>query len=405
MSAVHDKESIEVEVRKYFPTASEVVVSDITGTAGGLSSQIFRAVLGSNDPSTIIVKTTKNAESSATGGLVREADFYISLARIVDPDASFIPRCYFASSDAASGVKIMALEDLCSPKFEGVQSGYFFGSNSILNWGKDLAALTSKYPTVRERDVVLQSGVLAAKLHAAFWQDEALLSKPFLRAAGWVRGVAQDEPSFQGIAGWAVNAWKAFTKKQEAEPTVKIDPLVAAFVTRSIEQISYENYRKMWRVEASDMSSEESAIPWTLVHGDYHPANFILAHDKDGKLPFALYLVDWEAVGVGSGPQELGQYMISHSTAAERQANEEDLLKVYHETLNAELARLGKKCHISLDFVRKEYVVGGLARWAWLLPVCCQLCPPAGAQYFHDQVLHFLQDHNIDPSTSPMLRP
>eukprot|EP00287_Rhodomonas_sp_CCMP768_P024463 CAMPEP_0202849904 /NCGR_PEP_ID=MMETSP1389-20130828/82150_1 /ASSEMBLY_ACC=CAM_ASM_000865 /TAXON_ID=302021 /ORGANISM="Rhodomonas sp., Strain CCMP768" /LENGTH=51 /DNA_ID=CAMNT_0049528015 /DNA_START=1 /DNA_END=152 /DNA_ORIENTATION=- len=33
----------------------------------------------------------------------------------------------------------------------------------------------------------------------------------------------------------------------------------------------------------------------------------------------SLKLIDWEMVGVGSGPQDLAQYMISHATPALRQ--------------------------------------------------------------------------------------
>ena len=40
---------------------------------------------------------------------------------------------------------------------------------------------------------------------------------------------------------------------------------------------------------------------WTLVHGDFHPANVMW---RDG----AMILIDFELVGVGSGAQDLGQF-------------------------------------------------------------------------------------------------
>ncbi len=188
----------------------------------------------------------------------------------------------------------------------------------------------------------------------------------------------------------------------------------------------------MWKRSASLEAKEapdddDGCIPWTLVHGDYHPANFMVTHPKKNNnnnnsmnnntaeegSSFALFLVDWEAVGVGSGPQELGQYMISHSTAAARRAVEDEMLSVYHLTLLSELQRHHRTTAgaaastptVTLEQIRREYIYGGLARWAWLMPVCFEVCPPAASQYFHDQVLSFLVDHGVDPAAVPMLRP
>jgi len=38
---------------------------------------------------------------------------------------------------------------------------------------------------------------------------------------------------------------------------------------------------------------------WTLVHGDYHPANQLIDPEKEDARVTSL---DWEMVGLGSGP-------------------------------------------------------------------------------------------------------
>jgi hypothetical protein len=447
---IHDEASVAAEVTRRFSTATSVAAADITGSAGGFSAKIFRVTVtyadaGDEDaqrPTSMIVKTTKEAATSKASGIAREADFYASLARVVDPACAFIPHCYFAAKDAATGIKIVALEDLATPDRQGVQSGYFFGPNSVINWGKDLAALTANFPQVGERAVALRATADAATLHAAFWMDPALLASSsssdatgpstasFLRASGWVQGLPADKAAFDSTSGWAVGAWKRTLERVQNEmdaaaraggpaPTLTLDPRIVTFMETSIQALGYEAYKNMWQTNAG-----AGGIPWTLVHGDYHPANFIVtlpkkpAADAAGAHAeaFALFLVDWEAVGVGSGPQELGQYMISHSTAAARRAIEDELLGVYHQRLVAELARIAATkpaagaaaaapTAVTLDHVRREYVYGGLARWAWLMPVCFEVCPPAMSQYFHDQVLQFLVDHAVDPTAVPMLRP
>lgn len=69
----------------------------------------------------------------------------------------------------------------------------------------------------------------------------------------------------------------------------------------------------------------------------------------DAKLRLAL--VDWEAVALGSGPQDLGQFMISHSSPASRRALAPAALRQY----TADLVAAG--CQgVSDDSVLEEYV-------------------------------------------------
>eukprot|EP00974_Lingulodinium_polyedra_P033764 3246469-Lingulodinium_polyedra.AAC.1 len=64
-------------------------------------------------------------------------------------------------------------------------------------------------------------------------------------------------------------------------------------MNQAMASISWERYQEQMKTK-----------PWTLVHGDHHPANimWIVGDDEDGDYPL---LVDFEVVGLGSGPQDI----------------------------------------------------------------------------------------------------
>jgi len=72
---------------------------------------------------------------------------------------------------------------------------------------------------------------------------------------------------------------------------------------------------------------------------------------------FKIKLIDWEMVGIGSGPQELGQYIISHMDPMERKLFERELVE----------RRTSKEKCCSWEFCWEEYKIGGVERWIWFL--------------------------------------
>lgn len=114
-------------------------------------------------------------------------------------------------------------------------------------------------------------------------------------------------------------------------------------------------------------------------------------------------LLDWEMCGIGSGPQDLGQYMLSNMDPKERRTHEGSLVQAYH----AALQKLGVT--VSWDYVWEEYRVGGLERWLWFLVYFLgQAHNPnlAGwAQFFHDQMAYFLHDHALTADEITQVRP
>lgn len=104
--------------------------------------------------------------------------------------------------------------------------------------------------------------------------------------------------------------------------------------------------------------------------------------------------------GVGSGPQELGQYVISNMNPAERRECEEQLVRNYHNKIQKQVGNFAwEKCW-------SEYKIGGLERWLWFLVYFCGIEGMKDwAQYFHDQMKEFVHDHGIRPGDVTQPRP
>ena len=96
---------------------------------------------------------------------------------------------------------------------------------------------------------------------------------------------------------------------------------------------------------------------WTLVHGDFHAGNQLFDR-KTGEIT----TLDWEVVGLGSGPQELGQYVISHVEPDLRRAHEKEYLRIYYD----EVVTRGVN-DFTWEQCYDEYRFGGVGRWIWFM--------------------------------------
>ena len=114
-----------------------------------------------------------------------------------------------------------------------------------------------------------------------------------------------------------------------------------------------------------------------------------------------VYFLDWEVIGVGNGPQDIAQYGISHMSPAYRRENEISFLKHYYETLTKDSNFINE---YDYETCYNEYVMGGICRWVWMLPLLANMCPTIVTQYFHDQVYEFIKDHNMTPEKIEMPR-
>jgi len=151
------------------------------------------------------------------------------------------------------------------------------------------------------------------------------------------------------------------------------------------------------KISLSDYQDWTKKTQWTFVHGDFHPANFMWLYDGDKN---NLKFLDWEMVGVGSGPQELAQYLVSHMSPAKRRECESGLIKLYHD----ELIRNGVPNTYTLADCTRDYVRGGSERWMWFLAYFLDF-PQDVMDYFCDQTLEFCKDHNVTCENIGQVRP
>eukprot|EP00993_Chasmostoma_nieuportense_P003196 NODE_3931_length_872_cov_6.479195_g3776_i0.p2 GENE.NODE_3931_length_872_cov_6.479195_g3776_i0~~NODE_3931_length_872_cov_6.479195_g3776_i0.p2 ORF type:complete len:165 (-),score=42.02 NODE_3931_length_872_cov_6.479195_g3776_i0:72-566(-) len=133
------------------------------------------------------------------------------------------------------------------------------------------------------------------------------------------------------------------------------------------------------------------ACPHTLVHGDFHPWNIICAGER-------MVLLDWEMVGVGSGPQDLGQFMLNLDPLF-RQQHERQLVEGYHACLTTHM-----DTPPSWEACWCEYCFGAAEHWVWMFPFLAAM-PDRAVQFFHDQLDSFFRDHAITEANIGQPRP
>ena len=174
--------------------------SDSMIGAGGLSGEMNKIQYKLEDGTllTVVIKTTKETSvvNSQSLGLAREGLFYASLAPLINSAfPNILPKVYFSSGNMASGKKLIVMEDLADLK--AIQAGYFFGSGSPHNWGKDLDSLTENvfFDGSAAVEVSRIAFKIAAKFHGIFWMDNKLI----IPENSWLRGKIQSKNVFQVI--------------------------------------------------------------------------------------------------------------------------------------------------------------------------------------------------------------
>lgn len=346
-----------------------------------------------------------------------------------------LPIIYYSEADLEGGTKLILCQDLSYGSAKGVQSGWFLGPHSILNRGiEDLAGLVAKKgwnvvaddgkdttgpsgtTPIRVADLVSKSFLAAAELHGSFWNKGMQLvslgdGASYLRGAHWyacalaretahetndkfIKGKKQyDDSMASAHANWLTFKKKVAAAIDDKGPSAFTLPSAVATLMDlccphpAVEggispHPSYETYL--------DRLVER---PHTLVHGDFHPGNMVV-YVPEGETEYRVALVDWEVVGIGSGPQDIGQYMISHFTKEQFDtlslkavmAYADALISVISPKEEAETAELRRS-------ILREVCLGGLGRWAWLVGLMggMEQIPLGGMQYFVDQVDMFMK--------------
>ena len=374
-------------------TCTSVGDSDLDKINGLSSMRWYDVTYDDGRSERLVLKQSGASDSAVRYGLAREGLFYAQWGDLVAAArpqiAALLPRIERSAGDMSTGEKCILLEDLSCC----VQAGYFYGVSNPNNWGKDLDKAQRGF-TIDRAEVTELALSVGAKLHASTWNSAAL--KEQARSLSWLRGaewlVGEGRASWEASQASVARMWESVkVKLADGSCTVSFDPLLVSCLDASVAKID-------WDVFQIELASR----PFCLTHGDFHPANFMV-RPKDAAGRHTLALLDWEIVGLGSGPQDVGQFLISHYDPEERAAVEREVVQRYFE----ELALL-----VPDDAVRSmtseecwaEYIDGGLGRWLWFVPMLVLMCPPKMGQFFVDQVTHFAATHGVTAETVPMPR-
>jgi hypothetical protein len=281
---------------------------------------------------------------------------------------------------------------------EAVPCGVVFArgqpNNSAIDEAR-LRDLASGCPGMRK--MTSKAFHLYAQMHARYWKEPALKEKSWLRGADWARGEGRE--TWEAAQQMASGAWSKHKALRDSGGWQKIewDPHVVACLDRSFSLVSWQNFQNLFFQE-----EEKGSLAWSLVHGDCHPHNALWKKDEQ-----KMVLIDFEMVGVGSPPQELGQYTISHMPPQERRACERDLVASYHKELCRCLVEMGRAEEaeaFTFDQCWVEYCQGGAGRWIWFVAYLVEALPCEMGQWFHDQLAAFLHDHFANVDDVPMPR-
>jgi hypothetical protein len=237
----------------------------------------------------VLKRTRSNGtDQSKKLGLAREFKFYEYMKSSAGEGplaklALYLPGIMYVGGAMETGRKDILMQDLTS----AVQSGYFFGPFSPLNWGKDLAVLTRGWDEgggVDAASVTILAFTAAASLHAPFWNKYE-----DLKQFSWLKCVHVDEALWIESQQQAASAWEA----ERAKPVSSIDwhPQLVACLEASLARARVSTGG--WATFQTELKTR----PLTLVHGDFHPGNMMLARDASS---LRLYLLDWEVVDLAA---------------------------------------------------------------------------------------------------------
>ena len=363
----------------------------------GLSGSVCRLVItyrevapgSSRLPATLIVKTnvvatiTQRANALASQSY-REGRVFTRGEMDIPADR---PHAYYAYRSPLTGDLLLLLEDIPPP----VSGANLYLGNQM--WGAPTKPVT---PAATPTEVLTAAFRSAAVLHAAHWGDTRLLDTPWLKAAAWYHG--RDQQRWMLGLDFARRGWAA----GKGRPGVVLSPRVSNLMERALSTSTWEG-----------MQASLVGRPFTLTHGDFHASNMLVrcvpgappinrsstpTRSSGAGAPPTLSccLIDWSECGVWEPTADLGQMMISDVTPALRRSVEGTLVRSYWDELLARRPSIARE----YPFARcwEDYKRSGFERWIWMLPVLLSIpgLPAAACQYFHDQMLSWLEDHGGD---------
>lgn len=209
--------------------------------------------------------------------------FYLREVRFYEQAASRSPlttaSCFHSAWDEASGDFVLLLEDLGGRRMVDQVAGC-------------------------DVDDARRAMVAVATHHAAFWDS------PVLSTLDWgVRII--DPPNPQALVPALKASW----------------PIIESQFAELLPGPLFDAARRL-PDHVVPLMEQLSEPPLTLAHGDYRLDNLFFGDDD-------VAVVDWQICGFGRGPYDVAYFLSQSLVPEERKANEQTIVRAYHDTLVA----------------------------------------------------------------------
>lgn len=334
-----------------------------SGMVGELTAVTARRGPGGGTARFVLKRTRGDAASRARlhgSGGHRESRVLAWLAAGGAPAACGLPGVLYTHHSSALGESVILMEDLKA-------RGMTFGRDAMKADAGATVAAAFRW---------------AAGLHAAFWRDPRLTSgeMPWLKGAKWYAAAGAGDGAATGAAGRA--AWERSLAAaragwlKRAERGVRFDERLERVIGESLGRASWEALMARLR--------DAGSAPHTLCHGDFHAANAFFG--ASGAATF----VDISEVGPWEPMTDLGQMVISDVPPAAFRGRTRGWVAAYWRHLEA----AGGGTGYSEERAWADFCRAAPERWVWIVALMCGMpLPPQMLQYFHDQLLAFIDEH------------
>lgn len=262
--------------------------TEIVGAGAGFIGQLARVTMAydrddAKAPKTLIAKyPTQDPAGREIGNIFRfyerEARFYGEIAGDVELRT---PRPYFNGMDLDTGEFILLLEDM--------EPG---------RCGDQLESCTLEEVRMAVREI--------ARFHATWWRQQQMEDISWMPYINDPVNLSA-EPQYQ-------QAWEPFVQKWGERLSPEMKALGERFAPR-VGQVLH------------NMADR----PRTIVHGDFRLDNLFFGCSEQD--PFAV--IDWQIANRGIGAFDIGYLFAGNLKTDLRREHEQDLLRLYHDTLVA----------------------------------------------------------------------
>eukprot|EP00056_Hartaetosiga_gracilis_P019437 m.14145 g.14145 ORF g.14145 m.14145 type:complete len:491 (+) comp7698_c0_seq1:81-1553(+) len=270
----------------------------------------------------------------------------------------------------------------------------------------------------------------ASKIHARYWNNKSLLeaSTDSMKTSSWYNG--KERAKWETSIESARSAWKKGKEKYSKGSGSEfiLSPELIKIIDNSFAATSWDDLQE---------HLNNPAVPFTLVHGDFHAANIIyipppstkaamtttatttsnqnkeidsnptpspsspLTPPKEGKL----VIVDWSEVGPWEPTLDLAQTIISDFPSAMFEESTKPLLReAYWANLTDEHAEFFvSKEDYPFEQCWEEFCRAGTEKWLWIFAFMVGLdLPPFFMNYLQNQILTFIDVHTPSQHTFSM---